>query len=610
MDVEVGKVNNKCEVLQQWNNTLEEDKRNLVNQVSVLLTQYHELLSQTLEEKDHFHEETKNFSDKLNNLKRQKEILEDKIMEQYRRMENSTPLKKNSKASAIGALFVRKMRRASSELISRVPTRSRSRSRGPLGSDRDSPDQQDGPDTFSLESGSHSGSNSGCGSIDGGSGGEGDMTPTGGGGGASRSRRELIRQSMPIINYDHQSETASLRNSFSSETLCLPSINSSNSSDSRDRNSNSHSHSQTNGYANVANQSNNQVNGNSPQPSGNGNGSGNGNSPTATPSAIDSLNSSLVSSNSMGSVNCSLNSGGAPTLNHQLWNSSLSAVQSPVSFQPAKLQTKPNGLALDRLSLNGLSTSLQLNKSPIALKRFNQPTRSLALLERAGSRVPLCIGEMDPDSVVLMDPAGLDEEPDTVPTRDFGPQANNILVARKASFESPHGTPRNSSPANSDGSDGSGRAQLSALAKVGQQTTGPSPPPSLAPPQSTSTPNNTRLTSTTHINVNITTAAGPSGAASSLERRGSFRVPPRPAPRIPAASFSSDCAIPPLPARSSNIERPALPPRQSSSIVEEKSPAAPVVAAAATPASSGDGPAAENGSAPAANSIWYEYGCV
>ena len=34
MDVEVGKLNNKCQVLTQWNTTLEEDKRNLVNQVS------------------------------------------------------------------------------------------------------------------------------------------------------------------------------------------------------------------------------------------------------------------------------------------------------------------------------------------------------------------------------------------------------------------------------------------------------------------------------------------------------------------------------------------------------------------------------------------------
>lgn len=152
LDVEVGKLTNKVSVLQQWNTTLEEDKRNLVNQVSVLLAQYHELLSQTLEEKDHFHEETKNFADKLNHLKRQKEILEDKIMEQYRRMENSpvgsgggSPLyRKNAgskSGSGLGALFVKKMRRASSELISRVPTRSRSRNR--VGDSLSSPELQD-----------------------------------------------------------------------------------------------------------------------------------------------------------------------------------------------------------------------------------------------------------------------------------------------------------------------------------------------------------------------------------------------------------------------------------------------------------------------------------
>ena len=62
-------------------------------QVSLLLSQYHELLTQTMEDKEHFHEEEKYYSDRMNNLSRQKEKLEEKIMEQYKRMENPTPKK-------------------------------------------------------------------------------------------------------------------------------------------------------------------------------------------------------------------------------------------------------------------------------------------------------------------------------------------------------------------------------------------------------------------------------------------------------------------------------------------------------------------------------------
>lgn len=61
--------------------------------MTLLLGQYHELLTQTLDDKEHFHEEEKNYTDKVNNLSRQKEKLEEKIIEQYKRMENS-PQKK------------------------------------------------------------------------------------------------------------------------------------------------------------------------------------------------------------------------------------------------------------------------------------------------------------------------------------------------------------------------------------------------------------------------------------------------------------------------------------------------------------------------------------
>ena len=565
LDVELGKLNNKCEVLQQWNTTLEEDKRNLVNQVSVLLTQYHELLSQTLEEKDHFHEETKNFSDKLNHLKRQKEILEDKIMEQYRRMENCTsggaggsPFKKNAKSS-IGALFVRKMRRASSELINRVP-RSRSRNRvgdGLTSGDRESPDQ---PDTFSLESGSHSGSNSGCGSLDGGSGGEGDVTPTSLTGSVSQSgsvtswnERDRIRQSMPIIHYNHPDpdagSTGSVRHSISSDAVC-------------------------NGTQLAA--INNLHNGNPPSVvlPANGNNISISTEPEQHNSAATNTNNQPKSSLSGSLVSA------APLM--------MIAPCSP-SIAPPQPSPRINGLG----AFHNTPTP---TISPVALQRFPQSSRSLALLERAGSRQPLCISEVDHPVLCGETSAAL-----------------GLPLTRS----SPLLTPRNISPAGSDPSSSLSsnnnnnninsnhgsliRTGAAAAALVQTSTTGTSPTPSA----DSTVPNNSKLfphlTTTTRINVNISTAAitplSPSPASpvlpGPLERRGSLRLPPRPSPRL-----SSVDTPPLLPARAGSLDRPALPPRSytnaSTPTVEEK-------------------PAAEdvNGGGPGgASSIWYEYGCV
>ncbi|XP_069946273.1 girdin isoform X2 [Cherax quadricarinatus] len=143
LDVEVSKLTNKCQVLQTLNMTLEEDRRSLMSQVSLLLTQYHDLLTQTLEDKQHFHQEEKNFTDKLNNLRRGKEKLEEKIMEQYRRMDNSP-----SKKKGFGSNLVRRVRKAGTELINKVPRTGRSRSRG-------REEGGESPDSSSLGSSSH-----------------------------------------------------------------------------------------------------------------------------------------------------------------------------------------------------------------------------------------------------------------------------------------------------------------------------------------------------------------------------------------------------------------------------------------------------------------------
>merc|ERR1719318_1565636 len=108
LDVENTKVTNRCEVLHQLNLSLEEDRKSLMSQVSLLLSQYHDLLTQTLDDKEHYHEE-------------------ERIMEQYKRMENSaTPKKKG-----IGSTLVRKMRKAGSNMFLASPSgRGRSRQQG------------------------------------------------------------------------------------------------------------------------------------------------------------------------------------------------------------------------------------------------------------------------------------------------------------------------------------------------------------------------------------------------------------------------------------------------------------------------------------------------
>jgi len=133
LDVENTKVANRCEVLHQLNLSLEEDRKSLMSQVSLLLSQYHDLLTQTLDDKEHYHVEEREYSDKMNNLRRQKEKLEEKIMEQYKKMENTTPKKKG-----IGFTLVRKMRKAGSNMFLATPGRIPARS-----SSRHDPDHQD-----------------------------------------------------------------------------------------------------------------------------------------------------------------------------------------------------------------------------------------------------------------------------------------------------------------------------------------------------------------------------------------------------------------------------------------------------------------------------------
>uniref|UniRef100_A0A3B4F4B9 Girdin-like n=1 Tax=Pundamilia nyererei TaxID=303518 RepID=A0A3B4F4B9_9CICH len=96
LDITCTKLTNQCELLSQLKGNLEEENRHLLAQIETLMLQNRTLLEQTMESKDLFHVEERQYIDKLNHLRRQKEKLEEKIMDQYKFYEPSPPpLKKH-----------------------------------------------------------------------------------------------------------------------------------------------------------------------------------------------------------------------------------------------------------------------------------------------------------------------------------------------------------------------------------------------------------------------------------------------------------------------------------------------------------------------------------
>lgn len=77
-------------MLFNMNHSLDSDRRKLMEHVSVILGQYQGLLSNFLDDKEHYHEEEKMLNDRVNNLTRQKEKLEEKIMEHYKKLDNAS----------------------------------------------------------------------------------------------------------------------------------------------------------------------------------------------------------------------------------------------------------------------------------------------------------------------------------------------------------------------------------------------------------------------------------------------------------------------------------------------------------------------------------------
>ncbi|XP_063300058.1 girdin isoform X4 [Pelobates fuscus] len=95
LDITSTKLNNQCELLSQLKGNLEEENRHLLDQIQTLMLQNRTLLEQNMESKDLFHVEQRQYIDKLNELRRQKEKLEEKIMDQYKFYEPSPPRRGN-----------------------------------------------------------------------------------------------------------------------------------------------------------------------------------------------------------------------------------------------------------------------------------------------------------------------------------------------------------------------------------------------------------------------------------------------------------------------------------------------------------------------------------
>nr|XP_029537668.1 girdin-like isoform X4 [Oncorhynchus nerka] len=96
LDITSTKLTNQCELLSQLKGNLEEENRHLLDQIQTLMLQNRTLLEQTMESKDLFHVEQRQHIDKLNELRRQKEKLEEKIMDQYKFYDPSPPRRRGN----------------------------------------------------------------------------------------------------------------------------------------------------------------------------------------------------------------------------------------------------------------------------------------------------------------------------------------------------------------------------------------------------------------------------------------------------------------------------------------------------------------------------------
>ncbi|XP_061700715.1 protein Daple isoform X2 [Syngnathoides biaculeatus] len=113
LDLTMTKLDHHCELLSRLKGNLEEENHHLLSQINILSQQNHTLLERNMESKELYHQEQKLYIDKLNGLRRQKEKLEEKIMDQYK-FYDPTPKKRSQWSGAKAFVKLIKPRKESS----------------------------------------------------------------------------------------------------------------------------------------------------------------------------------------------------------------------------------------------------------------------------------------------------------------------------------------------------------------------------------------------------------------------------------------------------------------------------------------------------------------
>uniref|UniRef100_A0A670HMH3 Coiled-coil domain containing 88C n=1 Tax=Podarcis muralis TaxID=64176 RepID=A0A670HMH3_PODMU len=158
MDISLTKLDNHCELLARLKGNLEEENHHLLSQIQMLSQQNQMLLEQNMENKEQYHEEQKQYIDKLNALRRHKEKLEEKIMDQYK-FYDPAPKKKNHWIGARALVKLMKPKKEATRERLKSSTESppwHSESTDTAGSPSPSqlPKQQENLENTSAESGS------------------------------------------------------------------------------------------------------------------------------------------------------------------------------------------------------------------------------------------------------------------------------------------------------------------------------------------------------------------------------------------------------------------------------------------------------------------------